>query len=82
MRAEGRQLAFRYEALQSDLSKVIADARALGSANIVGANIPHKEEFTAEVARKAAADFNVGGKPLKDAGISRNDRRRPGGRRV
>jgi sugar phosphate isomerase/epimerase len=60
---------FPYESLQSDLNKVIADAKALGSANIVVAHVPHKGVFDAAAARMAAADFNAWGKALNAAGM-------------
>lgn len=58
-----------YESLQADLPKVIAMAKALGSTNVVVPGIPHEGVFTAEVAAKAAADFNAWGKTLKESGI-------------
>jgi sugar phosphate isomerase/epimerase len=60
---------FSYESLQADLAKVIADARALGSTNVVVPGIPHKGPFDAVAARKAAGDFNAWGKVLHAAGI-------------
>jgi sugar phosphate isomerase/epimerase len=60
---------FSYESLQADLSKVIADARTLGSTNVVVPGIPHKGAFSADAARKAAADFNTWGKALHAAGL-------------
>lgn len=60
---------FSYEALQKDLPKVIADAKALGSTNVVVPNIPHEGVFTEEVARRTAADFNAWARVLKGAGI-------------
>jgi sugar phosphate isomerase/epimerase len=60
---------FSYESLQADLPKVIADARALGSTNVVVPGIPHKGVFDADAARKAAADFNSWGRTLNAAGM-------------
>jgi sugar phosphate isomerase/epimerase len=60
---------FSYENLQADLNKVIADAHSLGCTNVVVPGIPHKGVFTAEVARKAAADFNSWGQVLNEAGM-------------
>jgi sugar phosphate isomerase/epimerase len=60
---------FSYESLASDLPKVIATARTLGSTNIVVPGIPHKGVFDAAAASKAAADFNVWGKALSAAGM-------------
>lgn len=60
---------FSYESLASDLPKVIATARTLGSANIVVPGIPHKGVFDAAAASKAAADFNRWGKALSAAGM-------------
>lgn len=60
---------FSYESLQADLPKVIADARALGSTNVVVPGIPHKGPFTSDAARKAADHFNTWGKALAAAGI-------------
>ena len=60
---------YSYESLQQDLPRVIAEARILGSSNIVVPGIPHKGPFTADVASKAAADFNRWGAALKAAGL-------------
>jgi sugar phosphate isomerase/epimerase len=60
---------FSYEALQSDLPKVIADAKALGSTNVVVPNIPHEGVFDEAVARRTAADFNAWARVLKGSGI-------------
>lgn len=60
---------FGYDALQSDLPRVIADAKALGSTNVVVPNLPHGGIFNEEVARRTAADFNAWARVLKDAGI-------------
>jgi sugar phosphate isomerase/epimerase len=60
---------FQYGALEADLPKVIAEAKVLGSGNIVVPWIPHKGVFTVEMARKAAADFNRWGKTIQEAGL-------------
>jgi sugar phosphate isomerase/epimerase len=60
---------FSYEALRANLPQVIADARALGSTNVVVPGIPHSGVFSAAVARSAAADFNAWGKALAAAGL-------------
>jgi len=60
---------FSYESLDTSLPQVVADARALGSANVVVPGIPHQGVFTAEVARRAAAAFNAWGRTLKDHGL-------------
>jgi sugar phosphate isomerase/epimerase len=60
---------FQYPALAADLPKVIAEAKVLGSGNIIVPWIPHKGVFTAEMARKAASDFNRWGRAIKDAGL-------------
>jgi sugar phosphate isomerase/epimerase len=60
---------FSYESLASDLPKVIATARTLGSTNIVVPGIPHNGVFDAAAARRAAADFNTWGKALSAAGM-------------
>ena len=60
---------YQYPALEADLSKVIEEAKILGSSNIIVPWIPHKGLFTADMARKAAADFNRWGKTIKEAGL-------------
>jgi sugar phosphate isomerase/epimerase len=60
---------FGYDALQSNLPRVIADAKALGSANVVVANVPHEGVFDEAVARRTAADFNAWARVLKASGI-------------
>jgi sugar phosphate isomerase/epimerase len=60
---------YQYGALAADLPKVIAEAKVLGSSNIVVPWIPHKGVFTAAMAHKAASDFNAWGKTLKEAGL-------------
>jgi sugar phosphate isomerase/epimerase len=60
---------FQYDALAADLPKVIAEAKVLGSGNIVVPWIPHKGVFTAAMAHKAASDFNAWGAIIKAAGL-------------
>jgi sugar phosphate isomerase/epimerase len=60
---------FQYAALAEDLPKVIAETKVLGGSYIVVPWIPHKGTFTAAMASKAAADFNLWGKTIKAAGL-------------
>jgi len=60
---------FSYESLQADLPRVIAEARALGSTNVVVPGIPHKGALDAAAAERAAADFNMWGEALNAAGM-------------
>jgi sugar phosphate isomerase/epimerase len=61
-----------YDALTKDAAKVIADAKSLGAKYVVVPWLPHNKEtgLTAEVARKAAADFNTWGAACKAAGLT------------
>lgn len=60
-----------YEALTKDTAKVIADARVLGAKYVIVPWLPHDKAtgVTAEVARKAAADFNTWGAACRAAGL-------------
>lgn len=60
-----------YEALQKDTAKVIADAQVLGAKYVIVPWLPHDRAtgLTAEVARKAAADFNTWGAACRAAGL-------------
>jgi len=60
-----------YEALQKDAARVIADAKVLGAKYVVVPWLPHDKEkgLTAEVARAAAANFNVWGEACRAAGL-------------
>lgn len=60
-----------YDALTKDAAKVIADAKTLGAKYIVVPWLPHNKEtgLTAEVARRAVADFNTWGAACKAAGL-------------
>lgn len=60
---------YQYPQLDADLQKVIGEAKILGSSNIVVPWIPHRGLFTADMAHKAAADFNKWGRTIKDAGL-------------
>lgn len=61
----------QYPALEKDLAKVIAEAKAVGQKYICCPWIPHKEaEFSVEDVKKAAADFNKWGEAMKKEGIT------------
>ncbi len=61
---------FQYDPLTKDIDAVIRDAKALGLEYVACPWIPHAEaEFTEEVTRKAAADFNRIGEALAKAGL-------------
>jgi sugar phosphate isomerase/epimerase len=60
---------FQYPELEANLSGVIANARALGSTNIIVPWIPHTGVFDEAKARKAAADLNAWGKVIQAAGM-------------
>jgi sugar phosphate isomerase/epimerase len=60
---------FQYPELEANLAAVIAEARALGSTNIIVPWIPHTGVFDEAKARKAAADLNSWGKVIKGAGM-------------
>jgi sugar phosphate isomerase/epimerase len=60
---------FQYPQLEANLDGVIANAKALGSTNIIVPWIPHTGVFDEAKARKAAADFNAWGKVIKAAGL-------------
>jgi sugar phosphate isomerase/epimerase len=59
-----------YDALAKDLPAAIKTAKTLGAKYVMTAWIPHKGPFTAEMARKAAADFNVWAAAFKAEGIT------------
>lgn len=60
-----------YEAMKGDLSKTIADAKALGATYVVCFWIGHKgNEFGSQDIDEAAARFNRAGKILKEAGLN------------
>jgi len=59
-----------YEALQKDLPKAIADAKTLGAKYLICPALPHgKEGFTADDARRIAAEFNAWGEACRAAGL-------------
>jgi sugar phosphate isomerase/epimerase len=59
-----------YEALQKDAAQVIADAKILGVKYVIVPTLPRgKAGFTAEDARRVAAEFNVWGRAVRDAGL-------------
>jgi sugar phosphate isomerase/epimerase len=55
-----------YADLVNKTSEVGSNAKALGASFVRVAWIPHEGDFTVEMAKKAAADFNTSGKVLKD----------------
>lgn len=59
-----------YEDLSKDLPGAIRTAKALGVKYVKTAWIPHQGPFTAELARKAAADFNRWGAAFRAEGIT------------
>lgn len=62
---------FGYEALTKDLAGAIKTAKTLGVSYVMTAWIPHgKEGLTAELARKAAADFSKWGEAFRAEGIT------------
>jgi sugar phosphate isomerase/epimerase len=58
-----------YERLQSDMPGAIAEAKTLGASYVIVAWVPHKDEFTLDQAREAAANFNKWGAALKAEGL-------------
>ncbi len=60
-----------YDELVKDPQKVAATAKILGAKYVMTAWIPHERgKFNLENAKKAVADFNAGGKVLKENGIT------------
>lgn len=60
-----------YDDLTKDPMKIVKQAKTLGSTFVMCAWIPHERgHFTLENAKKAVADFNAGGKILKENGIT------------
>jgi sugar phosphate isomerase/epimerase len=59
-----------YEDFRDKLPEVIANAKAFGVKYVMCAWIPHKGDFTAADATRAAADFNVWGAKLAAEGIT------------
>jgi sugar phosphate isomerase/epimerase len=63
-------MGFGYDRYNNDIEGVIKDAKFMGATYVMCSWIPHKgDDFTIEDAKKAAQDFNVWGKKLKDNGI-------------
>ncbi len=60
-----------YEAFQKDTAKVIADAKVLGAKYVIIPWLPHDKEkgFSADDARRVAADFNTWGEACRAAGL-------------
>lgn len=59
-----------YGDLAKDLAGSVKIAKTLGVKYVMTAWIPHQGPFTAEVARKAAADFNKWGEAFRKEGIT------------
>ena len=59
-----------YKELETDVQKVVKDAKAFGAKYVMCAWVPHGAGFTKEDADKAIAVFNAAGKTLKENGIS------------
>jgi sugar phosphate isomerase/epimerase len=59
-----------YGDLAKDLAGSVKIAKTLGVKYVMTAWIPHQGPFTAEVARKAAADFNRWGEAFRKEGIT------------
>lgn len=60
-----------YDQLVKDPQSIVKQAKALGSTYVMTAWIPHERgKFNLENAKKAVADFNAGGKVLKENGIT------------
>jgi sugar phosphate isomerase/epimerase len=58
-----------YERFESDLPGAIEELKTLGATYACVAWIPHKGDFTVEMAKAAAANFNTWGAKLKAAGL-------------
>jgi sugar phosphate isomerase/epimerase len=59
----------RPESLEKGMEKVIADAKALGAAQVVCPILPHKGELDRDQVLKGAAAFNRYGAAIKAAGL-------------
>jgi sugar phosphate isomerase/epimerase len=59
-----------YEDFRDKLPEVIVNAKALGVKYVMCAWIPHKGDFTADDATRAAADFNAWGAKLAAEGLT------------
>jgi sugar phosphate isomerase/epimerase len=58
-----------YKRMQTDLPGVIDEVKTLGGSYVCVAWIPHDGEFTVDMARAAAANFNKWGETLKAVGL-------------
>jgi sugar phosphate isomerase/epimerase len=61
-----------FDDLTKDPMKIVKQAKTLGATYVMCAWIPHatRGQFTLEEAKKAVADFNAGGKILKENGLT------------
>jgi sugar phosphate isomerase/epimerase len=60
-----------YDQLTKDPMGIVKSAKALGATYVMTAWIPHERgKFNLENAKKAVADFNAGGKVLKENGLT------------
>jgi sugar phosphate isomerase/epimerase len=60
-----------YDELTKDPMAIVKSAKALGATYVMTAWIPHERgKFNLENAKKAVADFNAGGKVLKENGLT------------
>jgi sugar phosphate isomerase/epimerase len=60
-----------YDELVKDPMAIVKSAKALGSTYVMTAWIPHERgKFNLDNAKKAVADFNAGGKVLKENGLT------------
>ena len=60
-----------YNELTKDPMSIVKNAKALGSTYVMTAWIPHdRGKFNIDNAKKAVADFNAGGKVLKENGLT------------
>lgn len=55
-----------YDRLLNEIDEVVKEAKTLGAKYVRVASIPYEKPFDLEDAKKAVADFNKGGKILKD----------------
>jgi sugar phosphate isomerase/epimerase len=58
-----------YEILQKDINQAIANTKILGAKYLICPALPHAKPFTADDARRVAAEFNTWGQACADAGI-------------
>src|SRR5688572_28627199 len=60
-----------YDQLVKDPMSIVKSAKTLGATYVMTAWIPHERgKFNLENAKKAVADFNAGGKVLKENGLT------------